>query len=378
MNYQPTIEFRREPISSVALLAEEWQSLERVSSPSFFTSWNWIGTFLEAVPEAVRPHLLRGFMQNETVSLALSGFAIWSRVKGLIRSRTLSINETGRSCFDCITIEHNSFLARTDLQTAVMISAMHWFAGLRGEADEFRLAGSFLRFPQYMLGGLRFHETSVPSYSLNLDHLIDTNGQVSRILSSNARQQLRQSIRTYAVHGPLRLQPAYTLSEALAFFTDLKALHCQSWERRGKRHAFTSEFFENFHRLLIQRTFAKGLIELSRVTAGEHLIGVLYNFRFGDRVYAYQSGFASADKGQRPGMVAHALAIKRGFEAGARVYDFMAGENRLKQRFSTCCVPMLWQTIQHPNIVFGLEKLARRFGQKVRIKLHMTGRSERA
>jgi hypothetical protein len=364
MDHQPTIKFRREPISSVGLLAKEWQSLERVSSPSFFTSWNWIGTFLEAVPEPVRPHLLRGFIQNETVSLALCGCAIRSRAKGLIRARTLSINETGRSRFDCITIEHNSFLARTDLQTAVMISAMNWFAGLRGEVDEFRLAGSFLRFPRYMLGGLHFYETSVPSYSLDLDQLIDTNGQVSRILSSNARQQLRQSIRTYAVHGPLHLQPAYTVSEALAFFTELKSLHCQSWERRGKRHAFTADFFEHFHRLLIRRTFADGVIELSRVTAGEHLIGVLYNFRFGDRVYAYQSGFASADRRERPGMVAHALAIQHAFEAGARVYDFMAGENRLKQRFSSCCVPMLWQTIQHPNIVFGLEKLARRFGQK--------------
>src|SRR6266550_2045344 len=101
MDAQPRIDFRREPISSVALLAEEWQNLERVSSPSFFTSWYWIGTFLEALPEAARPQLLRGFRQSETVALALCGCAIRTRVKGLIRSRTLSINETGQPCFDC-------------------------------------------------------------------------------------------------------------------------------------------------------------------------------------------------------------------------------------------------------------------------------------
>jgi hypothetical protein len=374
MDAQPTIEFRREPISSVALLAEEWQSLERISSPSFFISWYWIGTLLEALPEAARPQLLRGSRRSETVALALCGSAIRSRLKGLIRSRTLSINETGQSCFDCITIEHNSLLARMDLQDAVLASAVKWFAGLRGEVDEFRLAGSFRRFLPHDLGNLHCREKSVPSYSLDLNELTETNGQVSRILSSNARQQLRQSIRAYAVHGPLRLQRARTVGEALAFFLELKTLHCQSWDRRGKRHAFTVEFFEDFHRLLIRRTFDKGVVELSRVTAGEHLLGVLYNFRFGERVYAYQSGFASADRRQRPGMVSHALAIQHAFEAGASVYDFMAGENRLKKRFSTCCLPMLSQTIEHRKMAFRLEKLARRF--RAKFWLPIMGRSE--
>jgi CelD/BcsL family acetyltransferase involved in cellulose biosynthesis len=359
------IEFRREPISSLALLAEEWQSLERISSPSFFLSWHWIGTFLEALPEAARPQLLRGSRHSETVALALCGYAIRRRAKGFIRSRAFSINETGQSCFDCITIEHNSFLARAGLETAVMASAVEWFAGLRGEVDELRLAGSFLRFPRFSLGDLHCYERSVPSYSLNLNQLIETNGQVSRILSSNARQQLRQSIRAYAARGPLRLQRARTLGEALAFFQELKALHCQSWDRRGKRHAFTQAFFEDFHTLLIRKTFQENIVELSRVTAGDHLLGVLYNFRFGEWVYAYQSGFASADGRQRPGMIAHALAIQHACQAGARVYDFMAGPNRVKQRFSTCCIPMLWQTIEHPKIAFRLERLARRFRAKL-------------
>jgi CelD/BcsL family acetyltransferase involved in cellulose biosynthesis len=246
-----------------------------------------------------------------------------------------------------------------------MASAVKWFTGLRGEVDELRLAGSFRGFPRHDLGDLHCCERSVPSYSLDLNRLTETNGEISGILTSNARQQLRQSVRAYAVHGPLRLQRARTVGEALAFFLELKALHCQSWGRRGKRHAFTAGFFENFHRLLIRRTFDKGVVELSRVTAGEHVIGVLYNFRFGERVYAYQSGFASADRHERPGMIAHSLAIKQAFEAGAKVYDFMAGENRLKQRFSSCCHPMLWQTIEHPKTAFRLEKFARRFRSKL-------------
>ena len=157
------------------------------------------------------------------------------------------------------------------------------------------------------------------------------------------------------------LNAAATTTEALAFFAELKALHCASWERRGKRHAFSGEFFEPFHRLLIERNFAAGGTQLLRVHAGNHTIGYLYNFRLGDRIYAYQSGFADADRREHPGVVTHALAIQHAFQSGARVYDFMAGRNRLKESFSTRSEPMLWQVIQQPRLVFRLEHLTRRF-----------------
>ena len=64
--------------------------------------------------------------------------------------------------------------------------------------------------------------------------------------------------------------------------------------------------------------------------------------------------------GERPGVVTHALAIRRAFRSGARVYDFMAGRNRLKESFATRCEPMLWQVFQQPRLAFRLERLARR------------------
>jgi CelD/BcsL family acetyltransferase involved in cellulose biosynthesis len=89
-----------------------------------------------------------------------------------------------------------------------------------------------------------------------------------------------------------------------------------------------------------------GETQLLRATAGGRVIGYLYNFRLGDRIYAYQSGFADAEGREPPGIVAHALAIRHAFQSGARVYDFMAGRNRLKEGFSTRCEPMLWQVFQ--------------------------------
>jgi CelD/BcsL family acetyltransferase involved in cellulose biosynthesis len=137
-------------------------------------------------------------------------------------------------------------------------------------------------------------------------------------------------------------------------------LHCASWERRSRAHAFTHTFFEPFHRLLIERSFPEDGVQLLKASAGDRVIGYLYNFRLGTRIYAYQSGFADADRRERPGVVTHALAIRHAFRSGADVYDLMAGRNRLKESLATRCEPMWWQTFQQPRLAFRLEHLGRR------------------
>jgi len=229
-------------------------------------------------------------------------------------------------------------------------------------ADELYISGSALRLsdPVVERRGLGQSEITLPSYSLDLGLLSSSAGELHPVLSANARQQLRRAFRNFEQRGSLCLTEAATLEEALKFFAELKALHCASWERRGKVHAFTGAFFEPFHRRLIESSLDDGGIQLLKASAGEQVIGYLYNFRLGSRIYAYQSGFAEAGRGERPGVVAHALAIRRAFRSGARVYDFMAGRNRLKQSFATRCEPMLWQVFQQPRLAFRLERLAGR------------------
>jgi CelD/BcsL family acetyltransferase involved in cellulose biosynthesis len=357
-----TVEFSQEALPSLATLEREWRALEAIARPSFFTSWQWIGTFLAAVPTAHRPHLLRGVAQGETVALALLGAGV-TRRHGLVNSRAFYLNETGDPRFDSITIEHNGILAPAGREAAILYAAVAWFADRSDLADELYLRGSLLRLPEAAVEdrGLGRSETTLPSYSLDLGLLSSSGGELSAVLSANARQQLRRALRHFEADGPLQLSPAAETAEAQAFFAELKALHCASWERRGRKHSFSNEFFEPFHRLLIERSFAGGGTQLLKATAGSRVIGYLYNFRLGNRIYAYQSGFAEAGRHERPGIVTHALAIRHAFQSGAQVYDFMAGRNRLKESFSTHCEPMLWQIFQQPRLAFRLEHLGRRF-----------------
>jgi CelD/BcsL family acetyltransferase involved in cellulose biosynthesis len=355
--------FRREPLPPVSDLEREWRSLEAAGHASFFTSWHWIGTLLTAVPPASRPKLLRGTVHGDTVALALLGAKNYRRRLGLVRSRCLYLNETGDPHFDALTFEHNSILAAAEWECVIWDKLIHWFASLRGQADELHIGGSQWRLPEAALGnrGLGCRETSLPSYSVDLCRLEDSGGEIFPVLSASARQQLRRALRHFERFGALRLVEATTLAEALTFFDAMKELHCASWERRGKPHSFSVGFFEPFHRLLIERSFAAGGTQLLRACAGDRVLGYLYNFRLGNRVYAYQSGFDDADRRERPGTVTHFLAIRHAFRSGVRVYDFMAGRNRLKESFATRCEPMLWQTVQQPRLAFRLEDFARRF-----------------
>ena len=362
------IAFRREELPPLGELEREWRALEAVADGSFFISWAWIGTLLAAIPAARRPMLLRGRAGSDTIALAVLGAAIVRRRGGLVRARALYLNETGDRQYDAMTIEHNGILAAAGGEPAVADALLAWFAAAREEADELHLSGSLRRLPELAFAEHRLlrGERALPSYSLDLRRLAESGGMPDPVLSANARQQLRRAIRRFEAHGPLHLSEAATEAQAQTWFGGLKALHCASWERRGIAHSFSGGFFEGFHRRLIARGFAEGAIQLLQARAGDRVIGYLYNFRKGGRVYAYQSGFDDADPRERPGVVTHALAIRHAYRAGLLVYDFMAGHNRLKQSFATSCEPMLWQVIRQPRLAFRLEELGRRLKRAVR------------
>jgi len=285
-----------------------------------------------------------------------------------VRSRALFLNETGDPRFDAGFIEHNGLLVAPGCEDRARDALVAWFAAQEREADELHLAGTLWRLPEAAVEGrgLARDETARPSYRLDLALLAAGGGELDAVLSANARQQLRRAMRAFAVLGELRLRVAGDLAQALDFFAQLKALHIASWSRRGRRHAFVEPFFEQFHRGLIERGFAEGAVELLEASAGGEAIGYLYNFRKDGRVYAYQSGFADDDPRLRPGVVTHFMAIRRAFETGAQVYDFLAGHNRLKQSFASHSEPMLWQVVQQPRLAFRLEGLARRLKRAAR------------
>lgn len=349
---QHTVNFGIEPIGGLAGLEREWRRLEVQVTPSFFLTWNWIGTLLETVPPQSKPRLLRGTAGGRTVALAVLGDAEIRRHR-IVRARRWVLNATGDPRLDCVFLEHNGLLAAPEVGWDGLIDA---FSATRG-IDEMSLPGVAAPPAASLVEnrGLLRQESPELSFAVELRALSDNDGDITAILSHNARSQLRRALRRLE---PVTLEAATDEEQALAFFRTLKELHINWWEQRGLPHAFVHPFFQCFHERLIERSFAEGAVQLLRLRSADRTLGVLYNFRHGDHVYAYQSGFIQPQKHERPGVIAHALAIKRAWQEGAEVYDFMAGENRLKRSFGNRTEVLSWTVVQKPRLRFRVEHRA--------------------
>src|SRR5579872_5140439 len=355
-----------EPIESRLAIEREWAAVEARVPAGFFLSSAWIGTWLATLPPQMRLYRAAARRGRDLVGLAT---IVAHPLRPLLRapSRGVALNATGDDRWDCVAIEHNGFLASPADQPALLAALGDWFAGgAGGLGDELRLSGVAVGLSAGQLARHRllYSSQTRPGFAVDLARVCAA-GDFAALLSSNARQQLRRAQRDFTQDGEVSIAEARDLEEALAFFAALKALHMQSWQRRGHRHAFAAPYFELFHRALIERSFAHGAIQLLRVTVAKKAIGYLYNFKYGGRIYSYQSGFDDADRKRRPGVVSHALAIAHNASAGATVYDFLAGENQLKTSFATDRYELTWQIVRQPRLKYRLESGARRAKQRL-------------
>jgi CelD/BcsL family acetyltransferase involved in cellulose biosynthesis len=321
-----------ESVTDLDALERVWRDLEtRAPCAPVFQGWTWMGCLAgERFPS---PVLLRAESAGTTVGLAL-----FNRRRG-----GLWLSESGDEALDAPFVEHNAPLiaeaAGPEVLQAMMRAA--WYAGrvwhmtLGGVSPDLAaVAGGW---------AWRRHVSDAPR--VELDRVRAAGGCYLSVLSRNARQQIRRSMRTFATRGELRLERATTTEEALAWFDDLMRAHTKTWRRRGRPGAFATPFTRRFHRSLIARGMPRGEVDLLRARAGPEVLGHLYNLRRNGWICAYQSGWDLADavREARPGIVCHVLAIEEALRSGARRYDFLAGEGRYKRSLATDAVTLVWQ-----------------------------------
>jgi CelD/BcsL family acetyltransferase involved in cellulose biosynthesis len=122
----------------------------------------------------------------------------------------------------------------------------------------------------------------------------------------------------------------------------LMALHGERWGKDGESGVFLSSRFAAFHEAVMPPLFAEGALELSWLSARGEPVAVLYNLVWNGKIHFYQSGRAvSLPKQIRPGIVAHACAIRRAIAEGRREYDFLAGDSQYKLQLALATRPLV-------------------------------------
>ena len=355
-----TLDVRLTRLEEPARLAVAWQELETRAEASFFQSWLWIGAWLEAT--AARPLVLTAHQEGKLVGLGLLSERQLRR-HGVLPVRQLLLNESGRPEQDCLAIEYNGFLLARDVAPDTVARLLR---SLDGDWQELVLSG----VPESYAAAARtvgLHveiDRNSPCYVIDLAGLRIAGQTWLKSLSANSRGQIRQATRRAERVGPLTIEQAATVAEALEFFDELVTLHQSRWQGKGKAGAFGTPFERNFHHHLISIGAGSGRVQLVRVTAGEQIVGYLYNFLHRHQVMNYQGGFRYGDDNRdRPGLVAHALCIGMADEAGFGQYNFLAGDSRYKRSLGRCDESLIWCRVQRPRLGFSIERAARRAKQ---------------
>ena len=339
-------------------LGADWRALEESAESSPFAAWPWVSTWLRNLPPRIAPLVFRARDEKGLVALALIAHA-----SGTIRQAlggNWLMQETGNHDIDEITIEYAGLLARRGTRETsyralfdVLTRTRRWHSlRISASLDAVPIAAA-------LPARARAFATIVrPSYLVDLAHVREQGGDYIAQLGSSTRYGLRRTRRAYEALGPIRCEVATDATQALEWFEALRTLHTDYWTSKGKTGSFDSAFFAQFHRDLVKTHCASGFAQIMRVSAGELVVGYLYNLLWRNRVYFYNGGlnYGATDKQDRPGYLAHLAAIERYLAEGIDVYDFLAGDGDYKRKMSTHVRTMQWIQVKRWGLRATIEK----------------------
>jgi hypothetical protein len=340
--------------------ARRWERLRPLGVDTYFLSWGLLGNWLQALPASVEvPMLLLG--PRETPNAGCLVGRSW-RIRGrLFPRRCCFVNASGIRDFDnALWLEYNQLLVGNEptrvLEGLVQVLAPRCHEIVFAALDATGYPGLAFTDPDFRLPGFDLVvDRRLPCHYVDLAQ-VRRRGDYLDLLRSNTRQQIRRSRRLLAVHGTPRVEVPQNLDAALTVFRQLTDLHRAHFLRRGQRSFFATEFAQAMHEGLIRARFRHGEIQLLRIAYGDRVVGCLYNFVHGGRVYFFQGGFVPFDdKRIKPGLTCHAAAIGCNADLGWDVYDFLAGDERYKASLATDAASLVWGRIHPSALCYRLE-----------------------
>jgi CelD/BcsL family acetyltransferase involved in cellulose biosynthesis len=205
-----------EPLPPLDALERMWRALDQTGAHSFYLSWTWIGTWLRALPHVTAPRLLRAMRGSKTRALALL-VRRKAKLGGILPVSQVWLNATGDPALDCTMIEHNGFASAASWGDELYRALVRWFATQCNDADELVLPGIDSGWPPNVDDDVFRIDRRSPAYRTPL-RSVAAEGGIEPLLSRNARQQLRRSMRACEREGSLSLDVARDTKTAMDYF----------------------------------------------------------------------------------------------------------------------------------------------------------------
>ncbi len=353
---------RTAPLSRGGLVPTWWQPLfDACGSESIFLSSDWIQTWLEVYGEECSGV----WVYWEDDGVVLAGCLLIERVmrvKG-IPFRSLFVN-----------------LSRGPLEPLAEFNEILCLPGHR-DVVAHDLAAFIKARPWARLLLCGYEPESVCARLLtalaaaHIDHEHHTTGHVNlqalddKPFASNVKGRagtyVRRNLREYEQRlGSIAVSLARDRDEALRFFEEMRSLHVERWQNRGKSTTMASPAVVAFHRRLVQSLWP-GRVELLRVGTADFAVGYLYNFVVRKKVFVFQTGFTyDALSKWSPGLLTHAMAIEHYRQRGMWEYDLLSGDAHYKRTLRNGKRDLIWSVVYRDRLWIRLLLTARRLKNK--------------
>lgn len=326
-----------------------WRALTQKANPSFFLTWDFIGTWVELVD--VKPMFFVAQRDGQDIGLAFIGYQ--KKRRFLFPLHTAYLNQSGVKNEDSVYIEYNDILCEPQDRDVLYRDLLHELmqTGLHGCG----------RVDQLICAGMEYtpHQTlteqagqAVPSLQvtpqthrvpyIDLTKVDQNTSGLLALLSANTRQQISRSLRLYDERGPRVIEHAETSETARIWLEELISLHVARFQAMKKTSGFENPFFCTF----IAKLISCDTVDFLRISAGDHVIGYLINLTTSKTVLNYQAAFQfEEDNKLKPGLVAHVMAAENYGAKNQTTYSFLAGDSQYKNSLSTDVEELRWDRV---------------------------------
>lgn len=310
-------------------LEAEWNDLLAGSpAANVFLTWEWLSSWWECFGRALQPWVV--VVRDGRRLAGLAPFVLRRNFQaGPFSHHELAFMGSGPAAPD-----HLDVLARQGYETAVAQAVVSHLRATKGRWDVLRLEGLVENsaLAGCLLAQARDRLTQVsyqvcPFARLPADQESYRAGLGSNLRANIGRygRQLEREypgrVRYWQVQHEVEIEPAMRL---------LFRLHQEVRQAHGDPGAFNDPRMILFHRRLAQSFFARGWLRIYLLTVADQDVAITYNFRYGEVVYFYQTGYDQAWKRYGPGRQVMSYAIRQSIGEGAREFDFLRGDESYK------------------------------------------------
>jgi len=155
--------------------------------------------------------------------------------------------------------------------------------------------------------------------------------RVSNSLREQLKRRERQICRNFAVRFSLAQSPG----EVERVMAQLFALHRLRWGQLGQTGVFLLPKVREFHIEFAKRVLERGWLRLHQLTLDNSVAAAYYAFKCGDYAGFYTCSFNPRFARYSVGKVLLAKVIDDAQAEGAKVFDFMRGDETYKSEFGT-------------------------------------------